>query len=106
MILDGLFELIEIVFGYFKPKGDKMDTVVKIWQEAPEGEYGAWQYKMGNIQGGEPTLEKAIKQAMYLSPNVEVCYLRQEGVTEAPFRSPRTEPSVPPARQIVPPFEH
>lgn len=41
--------------------------VVQIWREATDGEYGAWQYRYANAQGGEKTLKEALWQASFFA---------------------------------------
>ena len=40
---------------------------VQIWRTAPDGEYGAWQYRYANAQGGEKTLKEALWQASFFA---------------------------------------
>lgn len=40
---------------------------VKIWRAAPDGEYGAWQYRYNTAQGGASTLKEALWQASFFA---------------------------------------
>lgn len=45
---------------------------VKVWQIAPDGERGAWQYGYENTQGGEDCLKDALYQASFLGKTIMI----------------------------------
>jgi hypothetical protein len=51
---------------------DLQRSNVKVWHADKDGEYGAWQYRFGNTQGGERTLKDALYQAHHFGAPIVV----------------------------------